>query len=69
MTTNQFRSLIKISEVERIVALKRSTIYALIQRGLFPKQIKLSARASAWDSGAVQAWIEQRIQHSGQSPQ
>lgn len=36
-------------------------MYALIQKGEFPKPIKLSERSSAWLESEVQAWIDARI--------
>ena len=40
----------------------RSHIYALIQKGEFPKPIKLSERSSAWLASEVHEWIESKIQ-------
>lgn len=54
-------SLMRITEVERGTGLKRSTIYQLIQRGSFPKPVKLGPRVSVWVSSEIQAWIADRI--------
>ena len=53
--------LLRLPEVERLIGLKKSTLYALIERGDFPQQIKISARASAWSEDAIQDWIAERI--------
>ena len=53
--------LLRLPEVERLIGLKKSTLYALIERGDFPQQIKISARASAWSEDAIQSWIAERI--------
>ncbi len=46
-----------------MTGLSRSTIYALIASGNFPKQIKLTgARSVGWHEHAVIQWIESRQQ-------
>ncbi|MPQ83990.1 AlpA family phage regulatory protein [Pseudomonas sp. MAFF 730085] len=62
-------TLIRMPEVERIVGMKRSTIYKLMQRtdSDFPQPVKLSnsnARGApvAWVLSEVQAWTLGRIE-------
>ena len=50
--------LIKISKVIEKTALSRSSIYDYMSKGLFPKSVKLGARAVAWVESEVDAWIE-----------
>ncbi len=52
---------IKIHEVLARTGLSRSHLYALAQRGEFPKPVKLTERSSAWVELEVQEWIEARI--------
>ena len=52
--------LIRINEVLRICGLSRSSLYANIQRGDFPAQVKLSSKASAWLYSEVSAWVTAR---------
>ena len=59
------RRLIKLPEVKHQVALGRSAIYQKVRSGEFPAPIKLGARAVAWDSDAVNAWVESRIGAGG----
>ena len=54
--------LLKQLEVAAQTTLKRSHMYALIQKGEFPKPIKLSERSSAWVESEVNEWIESKIQ-------
>lgn len=54
-------SLMRMIEVSRRTGLSRATIYRLIAAGDFPRQVKLSQRASAWSSRAVSAWIADRL--------
>jgi prophage regulatory protein len=51
----------KLPEVRAITSLSRSHIYALIQKGEFPKPVKLSERSSAWVESEVQDWIDKKI--------
>ena len=48
--------LLKLPEVESLVSLKKSKIYALIQLGAFPEPIKVG-RSSSWLESEVQSWI------------
>src|SRR3546814_9400490 len=53
-------SLLRLPEVKRRVGLSRSTIYARIGRGEFPRPINLGAAVSAWDSREIDRWIAER---------
>ena len=48
-------------QVEAITGLSRSTIYAKMENGTFPRAIKLSARSVAWVESEVADWINDRI--------
>ena len=48
--------LLKLPQVEALVGLKKSKIYALIQTGAFPVPVKIG-RTSSWLEGEVQRWI------------
>lgn len=54
-------NLLRLPQVVGRVGFGKSTIYALIKRGQFPSPIALGARARAWISTEVDAWIAQRI--------
>jgi prophage regulatory protein len=47
-------------EVERLTGLARSTIYSWIDRGCFPKPVKLGERSVGWREGDVREWLEAR---------
>ncbi|MGU5557793.1 helix-turn-helix transcriptional regulator [Aeromonas veronii] len=51
--------LMKLTDVIRETRLSRATIYRLIAKGDFPKQIHLSERATAWLRNEVMDWIKQ----------
>lgn len=54
------RCLLRRREVERLVGLSRSTIYAMMRRGQFPLPIRLSARAVAWRRRDLEDWLARR---------
>ena len=57
-------AILRFPAVQGRVSLSRTQIYELIARGDFPRQFKLSERASGWLASEVDAWIEQRIAES-----
>jgi prophage regulatory protein len=67
MSTNHHQPhprLMRFPEVKAATGLCRSHIHALIAKGEFPSQIKISARASAWVAEEIHEWIEARINAS-----
>lgn len=57
--------LLRLPEVEHLTALKKSSLYRLIQEGKFPRGIRLSARATAWSEKQVCDWVEERKNDGG----
>lgn len=55
------RALLRLQQVQALTGLARSTLYKLISERDFPSPIPLAGRAVAWDSQAVDAWIQSRI--------
>jgi prophage regulatory protein len=53
--------IIKLPAVIKLSALSSATIYRLIKKGEFPKQIKLSERISGWLLSEVEQWLEEKI--------
>lgn len=53
---------IRIATVTNLTGIPRSSVYALIKRGLFPAQLSLGGGKSvAWLESDVMAWMEERI--------
>lgn len=50
--------ILRRPDVQRATGLSRSTIYALMGRGEFPRPIKLAARAVGWPEDAIREWQE-----------
>ena len=58
--------IIKRPAVEAVTGLSRSSIYAKMEDGSFPKSIKLGERCVGWLEHEVQAWVENRVSASRQ---
>ncbi len=54
-------SFLRLADVQRRVPFSRSTIYLMIARGEFPKQISLGARSVGWLRSEIDQWIESRV--------
>lgn len=60
-TQHQKKVLLRRPQVEERTGLKRSSIYARMAKGTFPKSVSLG-RAVAWVEAEIEAWIDERIQ-------
>lgn len=56
--------LLQFEEVEKRTGVKKSTAYAKMKKGLFPKPIKISARSVRWVERDIDCWIEEQINAS-----
>lgn len=65
--SNPSRRLLRLKDVQHQVGLGRSAIYEKIKRGEFPSPVSLGARAVAWPSDAINAWIDERIAVANQA--
>lgn len=52
---------IRLPEVMHLCGLSRSTIYDLISREAFPKQISLGGKNVAWAQSEITGWMADRI--------
>lgn len=53
-------SILRRPAVEAIVGLGRSAIYNMMAKGLFPKPVKLTAKAVGWRKADIDAWLASR---------
>ncbi len=56
-TTTAAPRLIRLKEVMRLTGLSRSTIYAKMDAGTFPRQRKITPTIAVWSEVEVIAWI------------
>jgi prophage regulatory protein len=57
-------NILRLPDVKERTGLSKSTIYAYIESGDFPKAISLGIRCKGWVESQIDAWIEARIRHS-----
>jgi prophage regulatory protein len=57
-------SILRARQVRERTGLSRSTLYAKIKAGEFPRSISLGDRAVGWSSAEIDAWIGARIDAS-----
>jgi prophage regulatory protein len=55
--------ILRRREVETRTGLSRSTLYAQMAEGAFPKPVRLGKRAVGWTDSAIAKWLESR-EHS-----
>ena len=53
--------IIRIKTVLKTTGLSRSTLYRKIERGHFPRQLKISERCAGWRESAVREWLKNPI--------
>ena len=54
---HQPETFLRHAAVSARTGIPRSSIYAWMAAGLFPKQVRLGARAVAWRSSDIDVWI------------
>lgn len=54
--------VIKLKDVIDTTGLSKSSIYAYMVRGEFPKPIQLGPRAVAWVEEEVQGWLTSKLE-------
>ena len=60
MPTIQLK-LLRLPEVKATTGLSKSSIYARIAEGTFPKQIPLGPRLVVWVESDIQNWISEQV--------
>lgn len=53
--------LLRLPDVEAATSVRKSTIYALMKRGEFPRCVQVTPRCVAWPESAVLQWVQDRI--------
>ena len=59
--------LIKRAELLTLVPMSAPTIYRNIQKGLFPKPLRIGTRHVAWRLSQVEAWMDSLPEAGGDS--
>ena len=61
---NKTLVILRLNDVKSRTGLSRSTIYARMREGNFPKAISLGGRSVGWVEAEINDWISARIQNS-----
>jgi prophage regulatory protein len=59
--TSTMQRFLRRTDVQQICGLPTSTLYDLMDKGEFPKPIKLSARTVAWLEADIIEWQDRKI--------
>ena len=54
----QFPKLVRLDTVLEMTTLSTSTIYRLMKKGQFPRQIKISERSTRWVLDEIFEWMD-----------
>jgi prophage regulatory protein len=55
------KKVLRLSQVKEKTGLGRSTIYAEMSKGKFPKSISLGIRSVGWLEDSIDNWIDSRV--------
>lgn len=58
MTNEAADRILRINSVLERTGLTRSTLYRKMERGEFPKQVKIAQRCAGWRESAVKEWLK-----------
>jgi prophage regulatory protein len=58
---NLQHKLLRLPQVKESTGLSKSSIYARIAEGTFPKQIPLGPRLVVWVESDIQNWITEQV--------
>jgi prophage regulatory protein len=61
-------TVISLPEVVRRTGKSRSSIYSDIQKGRFPRAVRLGLRSKGWIDAEVDLWVFERMRERNQSP-
>jgi len=53
--------ILRLDEVQAKTGFKRAHLYTLMQKGEFPRTVRLGVRAVGWNSVEVEQWVLERL--------
>lgn len=59
---NSDRKALRVSGVLAQTGISKTQLYRLIERGQFPRPVKLSDRISVWDADLVDQWLATKFE-------
>jgi prophage regulatory protein len=55
------RKALRINSVIERTGVSKTHLYRLIERGQFPRPVKLSDRVSVWDAACIDRWLSEKF--------
>ena len=55
------KKVVKLAQVKELTTFGSATIYRLMKKGEFPKQIKLTEKSSGWLLEEIYDWLDEKI--------
>ncbi|MBD8791492.1 AlpA family phage regulatory protein [Pseudomonas syringae] len=55
------RRIMRLAETQEMSGFRRSHIYALMSKGMFPQAKRIGRRAVGWDSLEIEQWVAERL--------
>jgi len=62
MPAEELPLMLRTKQVARALGIDRSTLYAWMAQGRFPKPIKLSPRRNVWYWSVVREWLDRQAE-------
>ena len=56
---NELTGFLRLPQIMDLFPIGKTTIYSLIRRGKFPRQIKISPKLAVWDKVEVEEYIKE----------
>jgi prophage regulatory protein len=56
--------ILRMKAVLERTGLSRSTLYRNVERGTFPKQVRIAERCIGWRESAIEAWLRNPMFYS-----
>jgi prophage regulatory protein len=53
--------ILRLPEVEKLIGLKKSSIYEMVAQERFPPPVQLTAKAVGWKARDIAEWIKTRV--------
>jgi prophage regulatory protein len=60
--------ILRLPDVIERVGFSRSSIYASVNKGTFPKPVKIGIRAVGWLESDVDVWLNAKVEKSKHTP-
>lgn len=57
--------VVKQAEITKMIGISKTTLWRMIQKGVFPAPFKLGERINAWRVETIEAWLNEQSAKGG----